>query len=127
MTTFAALNEVLRNFFRKPMTLMFPKEKLTIADTYRGQHSLDVESCISCGLCAQVCSSMAIDMVPLKSSTGGENEKLYPRVDMTKCCFCRMCADICPKGALVETSQLPEATFDPSTLILEPGASDEAE
>ncbi len=125
MTPFTVLAELLKNFIHKPMTVQFPMEKLTIAERYRGQHSLDMMRCISCGLCARVCASRAIDMVPVAQPDG--SEKLFPQINMTKCCFCRMCADICPKDALVQTTQLPEATFDPSTLVLEPGASDESE
>ncbi|MCD6359655.1 MAG: 4Fe-4S dicluster domain-containing protein [Armatimonadetes bacterium] len=119
----AIVRELLHNFISGPLTVQFPHETIPISERYRGKHAFDIERCVSCGMCARICVSMAIEMVPVRRPDGEEH--LYPRIDMTKCCFCRMCEDICPKDALVLTRELPEATFDPTTLILEPASTGE--
>ena len=91
---------LLKNLFKKPMTVRFPKESIPIPNGYRGVHEYDKEKCISCGLCAGICPNMAIEMVQ------NEEGKSYPVIDIGKCCFCGLCQDVCPTGALKLTKNL---------------------
>jgi len=52
---------------------------------------VDRNLCLGCGLCAQVCSQGAINIVWDKAE-----------IDTRKCTFCYECIDICPRGAIVE-------------------------
>lgn len=110
--------EVIRNLFRRPITVRYPEEELEISKGYRGEHGFDVNKCKGCGLCARVCPNKAIDMV--KYGKDGENNK-HPRIDMSKCCYCGLCQDICPSGAIELTRKLPDSTSDPLSLIKTPG------
>jgi glutamate synthase (NADPH/NADH) small chain len=109
--------EVIRNLFRRPITVRFPKEELDISNGYRGEHGFDIDKCEGCGLCARVCPNNAIEMVEVKHR--GETKKC-PQIDMSKCCYCGLCQDICPSGAIELTRNLPVSTPDPSSLIKRP-------
>lgn len=59
---------------------------------------LDIERCIGCGICADVCPEDAI---------GISNGKAF--VDSTKCTDCGLCVSRCPTGALkMENIAIPE-------------------
>jgi len=111
------LIEVIKNLFKKPITVRFPKESKVISENYRGEHSYDINKCISCGLCAKVCPNKAIGMIDVKNN--GKIKK-FPKIDMSKCSFCGLCQDICPTGALKLSTNLPHSTTDPLSLIKRP-------
>ena len=108
------LKELVKNLFKKPMTIRFPAQSKPISKNYRGEHSFDKVKCKSCGLCAKICPNKAIEMVEVKQ----ENEiKKYPKIDMGKCCFCGLCQDICPTGAIKLTKSIPKAITDLGLLV----------
>jgi NADH-quinone oxidoreductase subunit I len=102
------ISAILKTFIKKPMTLVFPKEKLPFLEGYRGRQILDMEKCIGCSRCAKACPNLAIEMVerPSKTEDTNSNEKSkkkipkYPQINLGKCCFCGLCAENCPKDAL---------------------------
>ena len=51
---------LVATFRRKPVTVLYPYERLELPKAFRGQHSIDWEKCIGCELCAKVCSRGAI-------------------------------------------------------------------
>lgn len=113
-------SEIIKNLFKRPMTVMFPKEQLKIPSRNRGEHKYDIDTCISCGLCAKICPNKAIKMVELPPELKEKYPKTYPEIDLGKCCFCALCQDICPTGALKLTSNFYLATFDKNTTIKKP-------
>jgi NADPH-dependent glutamate synthase beta subunit-like oxidoreductase len=60
---------------------------------------LDVDSCVLCGLCADVCPVDAISLVPAQSVTG-ESDKTALLLDESYCIRCGLCVDRCPSRAL---------------------------
>ncbi len=63
------LKYTLGNFFRKPITIQYPDEKTKRSARGRGLHRLNVDErgdlkCVACGLCAAICPSQAIALVP---------------------------------------------------------------
>ena len=112
--------ELIRNLFKKPMTVKFPSESIPIPDGFRGEHYYEMDKCISCSLCAKICPNRAIEMVKLSEEYKEKYPKTYPRIDLGKCCFCGLCEDICPKDALKLTKNFFLSTFDSKTVIKEP-------
>jgi NADH-quinone oxidoreductase chain I len=111
---------LLKNLFSKPMTVRFPHEAIPIPDGYRGEHTHDMDECISCGLCAKICPNKAIEMVEAPEEYKEKYPKTYPQIDLGKCCFCGLCEDICTKDAIKLTGNVFLSTFDKSTSIKHP-------
>lgn len=112
--------ELLKNLFQKPMTVKFPHESIPIAERYRGEHGFDIDKCISCGLCANICPNKAIKMVKAPGEYGKKYPKLYPQIDLGKCCFCGLCQDVCPTKAIKLTKNVFLSTFDSKGVIKNP-------
>jgi formate hydrogenlyase subunit 6/NADH:ubiquinone oxidoreductase subunit I len=102
-----------KNLYKKPMTLVFPKEALPAVENYRGRQLLDIEKCVGCSMCSRVCPNDAIVMVDF-------NDKKCPQIHLGKCCFCGLCAENCPTGALEMTSEIFIAGYDRSFALYDP-------
>jgi glutamate synthase (NADPH/NADH) small chain len=93
------------NVFKPATTVRFPKEEIDIFDkpgaspTYRGLHTNDIELCIGCGTCEDICPTNAINMVEGENVGEGKLGK-RPEIDYGRCCFCAFCVDMCPTGSL---------------------------
>ena len=105
--------ELLRQLFRTPATNPFPATYLppsvteflkmvgegkatlnppvAIPPNFRGKIAYERDCCTGCTLCAKVCPSNAIEILP-------ETKRM--RIWVTQCIFCSQCNDICPKGGL---------------------------
>jgi glutamate synthase (NADPH/NADH) small chain len=55
-----------KNLFKKPETVRTPYESKKTAERYRGFHINDLDKCIGCGTCSEICDNEAITMVKLK-------------------------------------------------------------
>jgi glutamate synthase (NADPH/NADH) small chain len=90
---------VWKRAFEKPYTIRTLKEPRPGADRYRGFHQNDLEKCIGCGSCAEICQNVSIDMIPVSETKEGDSG-LRPKIDYGRCCWCALCVDICPSGSL---------------------------
>jgi len=104
---FKGLSYTLKNFFSKPVTLQYPTEKTERSQRWRGLHKLEVDEkgelkCVACGLCACICPSEAITIVPYEE----EGKTRYPKkfvINELRCIFCGFCQEACPNGAIILT------------------------
>lgn len=67
------------------------------------EETLDVDACIGCGGCANVCPTGAIDMKALATPVTLTDEWVkteIPEIDSLKCIVCYYCHDFCPVYAL---------------------------
>lgn len=96
----------LRQALRRPVTVMYPYERLVLPPNSRGGFALDMDACTGCGLCDWVCPDECIDMVEIEGKqTKINNVGRYPEVDIEKCCFCGLCTEICPKNCIIMTDK----------------------
>jgi ferredoxin len=86
------LTLITGNLLAGPQTLRFP-QRVAPAPAFRGAVELDAGRCITCGVCAEVCVSAAIEVRP----GVGDGSWTY---DPAACTFCGACVSHCPVEAL---------------------------
>jgi len=122
-----AMGVTLRHFFKKPITVQYPEEKVRIYPRFRGRHELQrdedgLELCVGCGLCAAICPSGAIYVEAAENteeerySKGERYARIY-EINMTRCIFCGYCEEACPTGAVKLKHEFALADYDRGSLI----------
>lgn len=102
-------------------TLRYPHEKLPVPA--RGRYKLhnEIDDCIVCNKCAQVCPVDCIDIEAIKSpvvlgkTSNGMTKRLHAArfdIDMAQCCFCGLCTTVCPTQCLTTTAEYDYSVFD---------------
>lgn len=113
MVLLPMIPELLKQLFLEPATNKFPDKYLPASITeflqlvaegkasmnppvrvppkFRGKIVYERDACTGCTLCAKVCPSHAIEILP-------ETKKM--RIWITQCIFCSQCTDTCPKNGL---------------------------
>jgi len=87
--------------FEKPDTIVKPLKEREGAPLYRGFHTNDIEKCIGCGSCEEICQNASIDLVEVAGREPKPGDSgLRPLIDYGRCCWCALCVDICPTGSL---------------------------
>ena len=97
------LPDVLKNLFRKPATVKYPKQRRALPENFRGKPVIDKEKCISCGLCAKVCPDGAITL---------DEKTKKPRIWMGLCMMCGRCAELCPRKVFTMSKEFELATHN---------------
>ncbi len=112
---------VWKRVFEKPSTIVDPLNR-EAAPRYRGFHKNDMNKCIGCGSCEEICQNAAIDLVSLVDQKTIEgNSGLRPRIDYGRCCWCALCVDICPTGSLSMSNSYIWVDEDPEVFRFIPG------
>lgn len=102
----------------RPVTILYPYEKLWEPDNYRGRPALAFNACIGCGMCARMCPTTAIVMVDCPDDSGKPVKR--PQVNMGRCAFCGYCAEYCPTDAMTVTPEVELAEYTRADLIYGP-------
>ena len=123
-----SLNDVLspftawKNLFKDPVTIKDPLNDRPGAPRYRGFHKNDIDACIGCGTCEDICENEAIDMVPVEGiETKDGDSCLRPSIDYGRCCWCALCVDICTTGSLSLSNEYTWVDEDPEVFRFIPG------
>ena len=102
------LKTTLRAFFSRPVTILWPYEKVSIAESGQGlirlrmtQLDPPVFKCTGCGICASNCPQRCITV---QKKEGEKQPEVYT-VNYGLCMFCRICIDTCPFNALEQTQE----------------------
>lgn len=101
----AGMAVTLRYFFKKPVTVIYPKERIAIkrfkgpisfvADEKSGDHK-----CIACNACIKTCPSRCMSLEAKKSAVDGKRVLTDFKVNYMLCSLCSLCIDVCPTDAL---------------------------
>ncbi len=124
------INDILSPFtawkhvVKEPLTVKKPLEREG-ADRYRGFHKNEIDKCIGCGTCEDICQNAAIDLVPVDGvETKDGDSGLRPKIDYGRCCWCALCVDICTTNSLSMSNEFKWIDEDPDNFLFIPGADD---
>jgi len=103
------LGVTVKHLFRRPATLMYPKERADLAPRTRGVIALMDENCTVCMLCARECPDWCIyieshkeTVPPAKEGGRARTRNVLDRfaIDFSLCMYCGICVEVCPFDAL---------------------------
>ncbi|MCA0043258.1 FAD-dependent oxidoreductase [Celeribacter litoreus] len=117
LSPFTAWKHVIND----PVTIKDPFSR-EASDRYRGFHQNDMDKCIGCGSCEEICQNAAIDMVPVEGQNAGPGDSgLRPMIDYGRCCWCALCVDVCMTGSLTMSNEYTWVDSDPDAFRFVPG------
>ena len=95
----------LRYFFKKPVTVIYPHERIPMK-RFKGPINFTVDEksgdhlCIACNACIKVCPSRCMSLVAQKSAVDGKRVLTDFKVNYMLCSLCSLCIEVCPTDAL---------------------------
>jgi glutamate synthase (NADPH/NADH) small chain len=111
---------VWKRVLEKPYTTRKPLDERPGAPRYRGFHINDINKCIGCGTCEEICQNAAIDLMPVKDTRYGDSG-LRPQIDYGRCCWCALCVDVCPTSSLGMSNEYVWVSDNPDDFRFIPG------
>ena len=118
------------------VTNLYPHETMPIPDNGRYKLHNEIEDCIVCNKCAEVCPVDCIEIDAIRGTeqvgraSDGSPIRFYAAkfdIDMAKCCFCGLCTVVCPTECLTMTKEFDFSETDVSKLNYEFGNLNEQE
>jgi NADH-quinone oxidoreductase subunit I len=103
------------------VTVTYPYQEIPVPENGRYQLHNEIDDCIVCDKCADICPVDCIDIVAIKShenigkTSDGTSIRMYAEkfdIDMAKCCFCGLCTAVCPTQCLTMTPVFDFSTFE---------------
>lgn len=117
LSPFTAWKHVVKD----PVTITDPLNRAG-ADRYRGFHKNDIDTCIGCGTCEDICQNAAIDLVSVAGiETKDGDSGLRPMIDYGRCCWCALCVDVCTTNSLTLSNHFTWIEEDPEKFRFIPG------
>jgi NADH-quinone oxidoreductase subunit I len=113
-----------KDYFSKnegSFTVRFPHESFPVPENGRYKLNNEIEDCIVCDKCANICPVDCIEIESVRSpkefgkTSDGTPRKIYAArfdIDMAKCCFCGLCTTVCPTECLTMTEEYDFSVFD---------------
>ncbi len=119
------LGVTMRFFFKKRVTVIYPKERIPII-RFKGPISFVVDEkskdhrCIACNACIKVCPSRCMSLEVAKSVADGKRVLTDFKVNYVLCSLCSLCIDVCPTNALEHATGMYDiAVADQKELIMD--------
>jgi len=115
----------LAQFFRKSVTVQYPRQSLKMTPRFRGHIELvrDEETgkpiCYACKLCEKACPTDCIIVEGVKPEGGGRKAVSEYRLDFTKCSLCGSCVEACRDNAIRYTKSYNLASTSREDFVLD--------
>ena len=99
------LGITFRYFFRKPVTVLYPRQRIPMK-RFKGPISFVVSEktgdhlCIACNACIKICPSRCMSLEAKKSAVDGKRVLTDFKVNYMLCSLCSLCIEVCPTDAL---------------------------
>lgn len=115
---------VLKNAFRKRITLEYPEKKKIYNDRFRGKIDFNKDTqghilCTGCGICQRVCPCKDLIKIERSKDEYGKFKLDSYKMNLTQCIFCGNCVEYCPNNALKMTDNYELAVQNKNDLVLE--------
>ena len=94
-----------RYFFRKNVTVMYPRERIPMK-RFKGpiafvtSEKTNDHLCIACNACIKICPSRCMSLVAKKSAADAKRVLTDFKVNYMLCSLCSLCIEVCPTDAL---------------------------
>jgi len=85
------LEDVIASFFKAPATQLYPFEKTTPPERFRGKLFFDPSACTGCGLCVKDCPADAIELITLDRAA----KRFVMKYHTDRCIYCGQCVTGC--------------------------------
>ena len=101
----AGMALTMRYAFKKPVTVIYPKERIPM-QRFKGPIAFVVSEktndhlCIACNACIKTCPSRCMSLEAQKSAVDGKRVLTDFKVNYMLCSLCSLCIDVCPTDAL---------------------------
>lgn len=95
----------LRYAFKKPVTVIYPKERIPMK-RFKGPIAFVTDEktkdhlCIACNACIKTCPSRCMSLETGKSALDGKRVLTDFKVNYMLCSLCSECIEVCPTDAL---------------------------
>jgi len=92
------------------VTLPYPFKPSEAPEGFRGKLEVDIDKCIGCAGCANVCTPRAIIVTDRNSD--------WRVIDfyLERCTYCGRCEEVCPENAITMTKEFETATNNKNDL-----------
>lgn len=112
------------------VTNRYPHEMMPIPDNGRYKLHNEIDDCIVCNKCVEVCPVNCIEIDAIRgteqvgTASDGSPIRFYAAkfdIDIAKCCFCGLCTVVCPTECLTMTKEFDFSETDISKMNYEFG------
>lgn len=83
--------DIVESTFTKSATQLYPGEKISPPDRYRGELIFDPKACTGCSLCVKDCPSNAIELTILDRAA----KRYVMKYQKDRCVYCGQCVINC--------------------------------
>ncbi len=90
------VSDVVRSFFKKPITRRYPFERKEAPENFRGKLVWDLTKCTGCQLCIKDCPANAIELLVIDRAA----KRFVMRFHTDRCTFCGQCVVNCRMNCL---------------------------
>lgn len=104
MTIGSMFGDIIKSFFKKPITEKYPFVKKDAPENLRGKLIWNPEKCTGCQLCIKDCPSNGIELLVVDKV----NKKFVMRYNVDRCTFCAQCVESCRSGCIEMSDEMWE-------------------
>ena len=99
--------------FKPKISEQYPEERRELPYRSRGRLHVDIDLCISCKLCEEICPDSCIVVTrPPKEVFKKDKRPSQFTINQDTCMYCGLCVDPCPTASIHHTPDFEFAVFD---------------